>query len=321
MLIIAWETTGACNLRCSYCRAAATEKPAPDELGTEDALSFIDQAAPLKPMLILSGGEPLLRPDIFLLAKHAVSKGLRVSLATNGTLLSPQTVEKIASAGISRVSISLDGAAPEGHDAARGQGCFLQAMKGIENLKGKVDFQINFTITRRNADDVLPIFDLAERLGAKALHYFFLVPTGRGSANDLISGEMQEDLLRLIDQERTKRKLEVQVTCAPQFARIAQAKGGRRSGGCLAGTSFVFLSRGGVVYPCGYLPLLAGNIRVQEFREIWENSPVLKALRERKLKGKCGECSYIKICGGCRARAFAENGDFLGSDPLCPEVA
>ena len=325
MLIIAWETTGACNLKCSYCRASATEKPASDELGTDEAQALIDEVAALrptqKPMLILSGGEPLLRPDILLLIKYAVSRGIRVSLASNGTLLSRQMVDKIATSGVSRVSISLDGATPQVHDAIRGPNCYDRAMRGIENLRGKVDFQINFTITRRNADDILPIFELAEELGAKALHFFFLVPTGRGRAEDPISGEQQEYLLRLIDEERAKRNLEIQVTCAPQFSRIAHPSEGKRSGGCLAGTSFVFVSRRGDVYPCGYLPLLAGNIRESGFREIWKNSPIFKALRERKLKGKCRECSYHNACGGCRARAFAENGDFLGPDPLCPEAA
>jgi AdoMet-dependent heme synthase len=325
MLIIAWETTGACNLKCSYCRASATENPGSDELSTDEAQAFIDEVAALeptlKPMLIFSGGEPLLRPDIFHLIEHAVSSGMRVSLATNGTLLSKQIVDKIASSGVSRVSISLDGATPKVHDAARGHGSYAWAMKGIENLRGKVDFQINFTITKRNADEILPIFELAEGLGAKALHFFFLIPTGRGRAEDLISGERQEYLLRLIGQERIKHYLEVQVTCAPQFSRIAHHNGGRRRGGCLAGTSFVFVSRQGDVYPCGYLPLLAGSIRDKAFREIWENSPVFKALRERRVKGKCKDCSYIDVCGGCRARAFAESGDFLGPDPLCPEAA
>ncbi len=317
MLIVAWETTSACNLKCNYCRARATAEPDPDELGTKEALALIDEVASLKPLLILSGGEPLLRPDIFLLARHAVSKGLRVSLATNGTLLTPEVVDKIVSSGVSRVSISLDGSTPEDHDAVRGMGCYLLAMRGIENLRGRVDFQINFTITKRNAKDLLPIFDLANSLGAKALHFFFLVPTGRGAEEDLISPEMQEELLRLIDIERSRRTIEVQVTCAPQFARIARPGSGRRSGGCLAGTSFVFISGRGEVYPCGYLPMLAGNVREQRFREIWENSIVFKALRERKLKGKCGECSYRTACGGCRARAFAKNGDYLESDSTC----
>ena len=317
MLIVAWETTSACNLLCSYCRARATPEPDPNELGTKEALALIDDVALLKPLLILSGGEPLLRPDIFLLARYAVSKGLRVSLATNGTLLTPELVDEIVSSGVSRVSVSLDGSTPEDHDAVRGKGCYLRAMRGIETLRSRVDFQINFTITKRNAKDLLPIFDLADNLRAKAIHFFFLVPTGRGIEEDLVSPDLQEELLSQIDLERSRRSIEVQVTCAPQYARIARPGSGRRGGGCLAGTSFVFISRRGEVYPCGYLPMLAGNVMEQSFSEIWENSVVFKALRERKLKGKCGECGYRTTCGGCRARAFSKNGDYLESDPMC----
>ena len=317
MLILAWETTSACNLSCSYCRARATPEPDPNELSTKEALALIDEVAHLKPLLILSGGEPLLRPDIFLLARYAVSKGLRVSLATNGTLLTPEVVDEIVSSGVNRVSISLDGSTPEDHDAVRGKGCYLRAMRGFENLRGRVDFQINFTITKRNAKELLPIFDLADNLRAKALHFFFLVPTGRGIEEDLVSPELQEELLRQIDLERSRRSIEVQVTCAPQYARIARPGSGRRGGGCLAGTCFAFISRSGEVYPCGYLPIPAGNVREQSFSEIWENSVVFKALRERKLKGKCGKCGYRTTCGGCRARAFSKKGDYLESDPMC----
>ncbi len=315
MLIVAWETTAACNLSCSYCRASASPNPQPDELSTDEALSFIDSIATMRPMLILSGGEPMLRPDIFLLARHAVSQGLRVSLATNGTLITPKLANEIASAGISRVSVSLDGASAKKHDLNRGPGSFQAAMRGLECLREKVDFQINFTITRRNEADVLSVFDLAESEGAKALHLFFMVPTGRGQPDDLISAKRQEELLLLIDEERERRDLEVQVTCAPQFARLAQP--GRHSGGCLAGRSFAFVSRRGEVYPCGYLPLSVGSIREKNFIEIWKNSPVLLALRERDLKGRCGACDYSGMCGGCRARAYAKTGDFLGPDPLC----
>lgn len=320
MLIIAWEVTSACNLLCDYCRAGATPSPAPDELTTREGFALIDEVAHLNPMLILSGGEPILRHDIFDLAEHARRKGLRVSLATNGTLLDPDIVEKIADAGIGRVSISLDGASSEIHDLSRGQGTFLAAMKGIELLRGRVDFQINLTITRRNEAEIPAIIDLAEALGAKALHLFFLVPTGRARDEDLISSERQDQTLQFICQESSRRNLEIQVTCAPQYARIldihGKTRGKRRSGGCLAGSSFVFISHRGEVYPCGYLPLLAGCIKDQSFMEIWENSPVLKALRERDLKGKCSSCGYRRTCGGCRARAFAK-GDFLGEDPFC----
>jgi len=317
MLIVAWETTGACNLACGYCRAEATASPSPDELGTDEGCQFIDSIAPLHPMLILSGGEPLLRPDIFQLARHAVSRGLRVALATNGTLLTPEIADEIAAAGIGRVSISLDGASAEMHDRIRGPGSFGAAMQGAENLRGKVDFQINFTITRRSQFEIPAAFDLAQRLGAKALHFFFLVPTGRGREEDQVSGERQEELLLQIDQEREQRSLEIVVTCAPQYARLANPGRGRRSGGCLAGISFAFVSRRGEVYPCGYLPLSAGSIREKKFIEIWESSPLLRALRDRRLQGKCGNCDSRQICGGCRARAYAESGNLLGQDPLC----
>jgi len=316
MLIVAWEVTAACNLSCGYCRASASTRPDPQELSTEEALAFLDSIATLQPMIILSGGEPLLRPDIFQIARHAVSLNLRVSLASNGTLLTPQMADEIAACGISRVSISLDGVTPEKHDRTRGSGSFQAAMQGLENLRGKVDFQINNTLTSKNEADVPLFFDLAQRVGARALHFFFLVATGRGREEDLISPERQEELLLEIDRERALRSLEVQVTCAPQYARIARPGKGR-AGGCLAGRSFVFVSRNGDVYPCGYLPLKAGSIREKNFIEIWENSPELLSLRERALKGKCGRCSYVDICGGCRARSYALTGDFLGPDPSC----
>lgn len=316
MLIVAWEATAACNLSCGYCRASACTKPDPEELSTEEALFFLDSIAALQPMLILSGGEPLLRPDIFLLARHASALGMRVSLASNGTMLTPAIADEIAACKISRVSISLDSAVPEKHDRIRGNGSFQAALNGLHALRGKVDFQINNTLTSRNESDVAAIFDLAEREGACALHFFFLVATGRGQEEDLISPERQEQLLIEIERERKLRHLEVHVTCAPQYARIA-GPGKGRAGGCLAGRSFIFVSRRGDVYPCGYFPLRVGNIREKDFSEIWENAPVLRALRERALKGKCGLCSFSGTCGGCRARAYAETGDFLGADPSC----
>jgi AdoMet-dependent heme synthase len=316
MLIVAYEVTAACNLSCGYCRASSSTKPDADELSTKEALCLLDSIAPLRPMLILSGGEPLLRPDIFQIARHAKALGMRVSLASNGTLLSPVVADEIASSGISRVSISLDGVTPEKHDQIRGKGSFQAALQGIESLRGKVDFQINNTLTSRNESDVEAIFDLAQRVGARALHFFFLVATGRGREDDLLSPERQEQLLQEIDKARALCPMEVQVTCAPQYARIASPRKGR-AGGCLAGKSFVFVSRKGDVYPCGYFPMRVGNIREKDFMEIWENAAELRALREGALNGKCGRCSFSGVCGGCRARAYAKTGDFLGSDPSC----
>ncbi|HOO53189.1 MAG TPA: radical SAM protein [Methanothrix sp.] len=323
MLIIAWEVTAACNLSCEYCRASASASPDEAELSTEVALDFIDQVAPLKPMIILSGGEPLLRPDIFDLAKYAADRGVRVSLASNGTLITPEIVERIKRAGIMRVSISLDGPSPETHEATRGPGSFDLAMRGIGNLRGKVDFQINMTITKENLDEVCGTMDLAERLGAVAFHLFFLVPTGRGSEDELVTPEEQDEVLRWVAGECRNRQIEVKVTCAPQYGRVVREvlteaeRKGMMGSACLAGTSFVFVSRTGDVCPCGYLPVVAGNVRMESFPEIWESSPVFLDLRKRELLGRCGGCDYREVCGGCRARAYAKTGDYLESDPLC----
>lgn len=317
MLIIAWELTAACNLSCQYCRASASHEPDQGELDTDEAKRFVESIAPRKPMLILSGGEPLLRPDLFPIIRLAVSLGIRVSLASNGTLITPELAKEIADSGVSRVSISLDGADAAMHDLGRGQGSFKRSIRGIENLRGRVDFQINFTVTQKNQSELIRIFDLAEKLGAAALHIFFLVPTGRGREEDVITPVRQEEMLRQIEGEMDRRTLEVQVTCAPQYARLKRPGHGRGSGGCLAGRRFVFVSRKGEVYPCGYLPLRVGSIREKNFIEIWENSPELQALREGRLKGKCGRCEFSRSCGGCRARAYALTGDYLQSDPSC----
>lgn len=317
MLIIAWELTAACNLSCQYCRASASHEPDQGELDTDEAKRFVESIAPRKPMLILSGGEPLLRPDLFQIIRLAVSLGIRVSLASNGTLITPELAKEIADSGVSRVSISLDGADATMHDLGRGQGSFKRSIRGIENLRGRVDFQINFTVTQKNQSELIRIFDLAEKLGAAALHIFFLVPTGRGREEDVITPVRQEEMLRQIEGEMDRRTLEVQVTCAPQYARLKRPGHGRGSGGCLAGRRFVFVSRKGEVYPCGYLPLRVGSIREKNFIEIWENSPELQALREGRLKGKCDRCEFSRSCGGCRARAYALTGDYLQSDPSC----
>jgi radical SAM protein with 4Fe4S-binding SPASM domain len=323
MLIIAWEVTAACNLFCEYCRASASASPDEAELSTEEALDFIDQVAPEKPMIILSGGEPLLRTDIFDLARYATVQGVRVSLASNGTLITPEIVDKIKRAGIKRVSISLDGPSPETHDATRGSGSFDLAMEGIKNLQDEVDFQINMTITKENLDQVRATMDLAEKLKAVAFHLFFLVPTGRGREEELVTPEGQDEILRWVAKECRSRNIEVKVTCAPQYGRVIREvlteaeRKGMMGSACLAGTSFVFVSRTGDVCPCGYLPVVAGNVREESFSEIWESSPVFLDLRKRELLGRCGGCEYRKVCGGCRARAYAKTGDYLESDPLC----
>ncbi|MCQ8904022.1 MAG: radical SAM protein [Methanothrix sp.] len=318
MLLVAWESTGACNLSCSYCRASAEPVPSADELSTDEIKGLIREIAPLGAMLIISGGEPLLREDVFEVARYAADCGVRASLASNGTLITPEIVDRILLSGISRVSISLDGARAETNDATRGRGSFDLALRGMRALSGRVEFQINMTVTPGNVDELDPLLDLAEREGAAAVHIFFMVPTGRGRDVESISPEMQRSLLERIASE--ERSIEIRPTCAPQYGRLLVGKEkshANSAGGCIAGIRFVFISRSGDVFPCGYFPVSVGNIRESSFSEIWSSSPLLNDLRERRLRGRCGSCGYIRMCGGCRARAYALTGDYLEEDPTC----
>lgn len=315
-LLVAWESTGACNLRCSYCRASAGFAPAADELSTGEIKGLIDEISALDAMLIISGGEPLLRPDIFEVAEYAANSNVKVSLASNGTLITPEIVDRIILSGISRVSISLDGARAETNDTTRGKGSFEMALRGIRALSGRVEFQINMTITPDNVGEIDSLLDLAEEEGAAALHLFFMVPTGRGKSLEIISPEMQRSILERIASIR--RSVEIRPTCAPQYGRLLLERGERNPrAGCIAGIRFAFVSRTGEVFPCGYFPLSIGSIRERSFSEIWNTSELLEELRNRRLKGRCGSCGYVRVCGGCRARAYALSGDYLGEDPIC----
>lgn len=315
-MLVAWESTGACNLRCSYCRASAEPVPSADELSTAEIRSLIREIAPLGAMLIISGGEPLLRQDVFEVARYAADSGVRVSLASNGTLITPEIVDRILTSGISRVSISLDGASAETNDATRGEGSFDLALRGMRALSGRVEFQINMTLTPSNIAELTPLLDLAEREGASAAHIFFMVPTGRGRDVECISPEMQRSILERILAE--ERSIEIRPTCAPQYGRLLSERSQEgRAGGCIAGIRFVFVSRNGDVFPCGYFPVSAGSIRERSFTEIWSSSELLNDLRNRRLKGRCGRCGYMNVCGGCRARAYALTGDYLEEDPAC----
>jgi heme b synthase len=334
--MIAWEITRSCNLNCLHCRAAAERGPYKGELTTEECFRFIDDVAAFnKPVMIFTGGEPLLREDIFEIASYATHKGLRVVMAVNGTLLNAKKARSAKQAGIQRVSLSLDGATAEAHDRFRGViGAFAGAMEGIRYLReSSIDFQINTTVTQRNVSEIGDILQLAIRLGAVALHIFLLVPVGRG--RDLVGEEVTSDayertLIWLAEQE-AKVPLQIKATCAPQYHRIIHQQVNikdRKKGrvglhaftrGCLGGITFCFISHLGNVQPCGYLEILGGSIREKPFEEIWTKADVFQQLRNiNHLKGKCGQCEYRVVCGGCRARAYAFNNDYLGEEPLCP---
>ena len=383
--LIFWEVTKGCNLRCIHCRATATELSSPTDLPTRTALEIIDQiAAAASPILVLSGGEPLYRSDIFQLARYATDKGLRVALATNGTLVTKDVARMIVDAGVRRVSISLDGADAPTHDAFRGiPGAFEAAVRGLQNLKSLgMSVQINMTIARHNAHQLPDVLQLARTLGADALHTFLLVPVGCGvdiAAEQMIAPEEYERMLNWFYDQSLVGGIELKATCAPHYFRVVRQRraAARRSAealariapvdshapadpsnigptdmtmpgstgiaikphgvgqpvghpgghpsdlnamtkGCLAGTGVCFVSHEGEVYPCGYLPVVAGDLRKQTFVDIWENSAVFHELRETSnLKGKCGCCEFRNVCMGCRARAFAATGDFMDEEPFC----
>jgi len=335
--MVAWEVTRGCNLACVHCRASAEKGPYPGELSTQACLRLIDEIASVgKAVIILTGGEPLLRPDVFQLARHGTEKDLRMVMATNGTLLSEATVREMKASGIQRVSISLDGPTAETHDAFRKvEGSFEGALRGITLLKeGGIDFQINTTITQINLPWVPDLLRLAVDLGAVAHHIFLLVPTGRGKdlRDQEISAHEYEKTLHWFYQQREKVPLQLKATCAPHYYRILRQeakKEGKKvtpkeygldamTRGCLGGISFCFISHTGQVQPCGYLELGCGNVTERPFPEIWADSEVFRNLRNTDgYRGKCGRCEFRKVCGGCRARAYEITGDYMDEEPYC----
>ncbi len=335
--LVAWEVTRSCNLACIHCRAAAQDHPYENELTTEECFRFLDQIAEVsRPIVILTGGEPLLRPDIFDIASYGAGKGFRMTMAVNGTLLTAEKAKKMVEAGIQRISISIDGATPESHDAFRKvAGAFAGALRGVGAAKeAGLDFQINTTITQHNLHEIAAIQELAVSLGAVAHHIFLLVPTGRGKdlAEQAIDAAQYEETLHWFYEQREKAPLHLKATCAPHYYRILRQRAkteGRKvdfqtfgldamTRGCLGGVGFCFVSHVGQVQPCGYLELDCGNVREKTFKEIWEGSPIFRDLRDFKsYKGKCGRCEYVRVCGGCRARAYESTGDHLAQEPLC----
>ncbi|MEF8823476.1 MAG: heme b synthase [Desulfohalobiaceae bacterium] len=335
--VLAWEVTRACNLACRHCRADAHTDPFPGELDTDEALRLIDEIAQVgSPILIFSGGEPLLRADIFQLVERARANGLRCAMAPNGTLLNAENVPRMAESGIERVSISIDAADAQSHNAFRGvEGAFEASMRGIEHLKrAGIPFQINTTVTRNNFRIFGEIHDLARDLGAVAWHIFLLVPTGRASemSEEVVSSEEYERVLNwFYDLSRTS-SMQLKATCAPQYHRILRQRAKQEgiavsyanfgldavSRGCLGGSGFCFVSHSGQVQPCGYLELDCGQVRDESFPHIWRNSARFREIRDPSLyTGRCGICEYERVCGGCRARAYTMNGDYLAEEPLC----
>ncbi|MBN1130145.1 MAG: radical SAM protein [Chitinispirillaceae bacterium] len=340
--LVAWELTRSCVLRCRHCRASAQTAPVACELTFDECAAVLDSLAAIHTgIVILTGGEPLLRDDLFRLARYGTDKGLRMVMATCGTLLDAKRCAALRDAGIQRISVSIDGATAQSHDAFRGvPGAFDGLMRGIAAAKtAGLAFQVNTTVTKNNRGELPAIFALAQQLGAVSFHPFLLVPTGRGVdlKNEIISAQAYEETLNWIYDLQATSSLSIKPTCAPHYYRIAHQRRhdaaasldsaarhelDTATGGCLGGKSFAFISHTGIVQICGFLDLPAGDLRAAgyDFGAIWRDSPLFDRIRSLKYGGKCGVCEYVVRCGGCRARAFAESGDYMGEEPQCRYV-
>ncbi|MCR3922693.1 MAG: putative heme d1 biosynthesis radical SAM protein NirJ2 [Firmicutes bacterium] len=324
MKIISWNTTRECHLKCKHCYREAGEKEQ-GELTTAEGMKLIDEiAAAGFQILILSGGEPLLRADIYELTAHAKAKGLRPVFGTTGTTITLDVAQKLKDAGASCMGISLDSVDAGIHDEFRQvSGAWQGAIDGMANCQAVgLPFQIHTTVVEKNYHEFEAITDLAVAKGARAHHVFFLVPTGRAVdiETEALREKQYEQLLHRILKKQQLVDIELKPTCAPQFMRIARQMGMkmRFSRGCLAGTAYCCVTPNGDVNPCPYLPVKVGNVRELPFDEIWHNAPMFQEFRSDEFTGKCGVCDHKDVCSGCRARAyFYTEGDYMAEDPWC----
>jgi heme b synthase len=339
---LAWEITGRCNLNCIHCRSSSTLGSDQGDFTLDEARALIDDITSFAhPVIVLSGGEPLLREDVFDIASYGTAKGLRMALATNGTLVDDAVCARIKESGIRIVSLSLDGSTARIHDDFRKEpGAFDGVMRAAGFFrKHGIEFLINSSFTKRNQKDIANVYRLAKELGAVAWYMFMIVPMGRGEdlLAELISKEDYDEILKWhFDMELQETEMLVRPTCAPHYYRIVQQEAEARgidfsrrnlkfgtggSKGCIAAQSIAFIGSRGDVQPCSYFPKVAGNVREQRFRDIWENSPIFKDIRSFKdYKGRCGSCEYLGVCGGCRARAYAVSGDYMDEEPFCSYI-
>ncbi len=324
-MLVSWNTTRKCNLQCHHCyRDSGPGVGTGAELTTQEGKRLLDQLQTAGfYLVVLSGGEPLLRSDIFDFIQYTRILGMRPVLGTNGTLLTKETAQKLRESGLAGVGISLDSTEPERHDDVRGQsGVHEETVTGVRNaVHAGLRVQINMTLTERNYQNVEEMVELAEGLGVHALYPFFLVPTGRGEKMEmnLLSEKHYFQVLDSVLQKQQESVLELKPTCAPQFLPLARQRGVsmRFTRGCLAGVSYCCILPEGDVHPCPYLPLKAGNVRQTPFQTLWRSSDIFERLRQySNYKGRCGGCHWLDLCGGCRARAYYNtDGDYLGEDP------
>lgn len=323
-MIVSWMTTNQCNLKCVHCYQDAEERQE-RELSTEEGKKMIDEIAKAGfKIMIFSGGEPLLRPDIFDLVAHAASRGLRPVFGTNGTLITKDVAARLKECGAMAMGISVDSLDPAKHDKFRGlPDAYDLTMRGIEACKkAGLPFQLHTTVVDWNRGEVCAITDFAQEIGAIAHYIFFLIPVGRGVYIQETSLEVLENeaLLKDIMLKSAEVSIDVKPTCAPQFTRVAKQLGieTRFTRGCLAGLTYCVIGSEGIVRPCAYMTEEAGDVRTTPFDEIWKSSSVFEKLRTEEYGGACGTCDYKQGCGGCRARAaYYHDGDIMAQDEYC----
>ena len=338
-LVLIWELTQACALACDHCRADAKLQRHPDELSTAEGKQLLEDASEFGEgqLVVLSGGDPLIRQDVEELIAYGTELGLRMTITPSGTRsLTPHRIQRLADAGIKRMALSLDGASAEAHDAFRGEeGSFDETVQAIEDAKAAgIPVQINTTVCGQTIGELPAIRELLRELGVVMWSVFFLVPIGRGQILDPIDPEEADAVMAWLNDVSQSEPFGLKTTEAPMYRRVTMQRretmgedagsgsvGPRRRGGIVAGDGFAFVSHVGEMYPSGFLPKSAGNVRDQPVTEIYRDAPLFRSLRDRdQLKGKCGACPFKTLCGGSRSRAHAVFGDPLESDPLCPYV-
>jgi radical SAM protein with 4Fe4S-binding SPASM domain len=324
--IVSWNLTRRCNLLCPHCYMEAVGTPSP-ELTESEAKLVIDELSYLnnKLMLVLSGGEPMLRRDIFDIVEYAAQAGFITVMGSNGTLLTPEHIRSLKNAGLRGVGISIDSVDPDAHDSFRGlKGAWELSVSALRSAKeAGLETQLDITLTDGNWREIDRFVEFGAGLGARAANFFFLVCTGRAMRTTIATENYDAALKRIAAVSSKERRLMVRARCAPHIYRMLHQDGfplpaGTR--GCLAGRSYLRIDPEGNVSPCPYMSLPVGNIKERSLTSIWEDSRILQQLRRGAYTGRCGACEYRDVCGGCRARALANTGELLGEDPLCAYV-
>ena len=329
--LVSWNLTKKCNLSCPHCYIDSSNTADFDmkgtknpELTTGEARFVIDELFRLNSylMLVLSGGEPVLRSDIFEIVEYASRRGFITVMGSNGTLLTEQNLKGLKQAGLRGLGVSIDSTRAQSHDSFRGlEGGWERSTGAIRSARALgIEVQMDVTLTDRNVDEIEGFVDLGFSLSAKAVNFFFLVCTGRAMKTEITTSNYELALRRIAKFSSREKRLMVRARCAPHVYRLLHEEGvdipeGTR--GCLAGRHYLRIDPEGNVTPCPYMPVKVGNLKETSLEKIWEESPQLRQLREGTYGGRCGLCEYAEICGGCRARAFVEKDDLMDEDPLC----